>query len=115
MLVRQAEAVLADVQTFDNHALKTLQRVQATFTQRSSEYGDTWGNCQFLTMKAVAREFGVEVPPWLYRALATAAFVDMKHQRMEGGYKDDSLIDGIAYSCFLAQEMQELKGKEPPL
>ena len=27
-------------------------------------------------------------------------------QRLEGGYKDDSIIDGIAYAANLAEEMQ---------
>lgn len=64
-------------------------------------------------MKAVARELGYEIKPEHFRALATAAFVDMKYQRLEGGYKDDSIVDGIAYQGFLAQEMVELKEGKP--
>lgn len=93
---------------FESNALATLQRVQDTFTRRGDEYGDTWRNCQFIVMKAVARKLGCQIKPEHFRALATAAFADMKYQRLEGGYKDDSLIDGIAYSAYLAQEMEEL-------
>ena len=93
---------------FESNALATLDAVKATFTQRGTEYGDTWRNCQFITMKAVAGELGCQIKPEHLRALATAAFVDMKYQRSEGGYKADSLIDGIAYAAFLAEEMNEL-------
>lgn len=94
---------------FEANAMATLDRVQKTFTQRGAEYGDTWRNCKFITFKSVAKDLGVEVPDEFCRALVTAGFIDMKYQRPEGGYKDDSIIDGIAYMAYLAQEMLELK------
>jgi len=94
---------------FEQRANATLNKVTATFGQRGNEYGDTWRNCQFTVMKAIVREFRLDVPNWALRALATAAFVDMKYQRNEGGYKEDSLIDGIAYLAFLADEMRAIK------
>jgi hypothetical protein len=95
-------------QRFERNACATLNRVTAVFCQRGGEYADTWKTCQFLTMKAVAQRLGSHISPEHFRALATAAFVDMKYQRMEGGYKDDNVVDGIAYSAYLAQEMAEL-------
>lgn len=95
---------------FEQRANATIERVRQTFGQRGSEYGDTWRNCRFVVMKAIARDLKLSIPDDCYRALATAAFIDMKYQRSEGGYKEDSLIDGIAYQAFLADEMRELKG-----
>lgn len=94
---------------FEANVIPTLDRLQATFTQRGTEYGDTWGNCQFITMKAVAKKLGYDIKPEHYRAICTAGFVDMKYQRSEGGYKDDSLIDGMAYMAFLSEEMRQLE------
>lgn len=93
---------------FEANALPALQRVQATFTQRGTEYGDTWGNCQFIVMKAVSSALGYDIKPEHYRALCSAGFVDMKYQRSEGGFKADSLVDGIAYMGFLEEEMRQL-------
>lgn len=100
---------------FEENAHATLKRVEAVFTERGREYGDTWRNCQFLAMKAVARKFDTTIPLWLFRALATAALVDMKYQRLEGGYKDDSMIDGIAFSLYLAEEIRDIeRNKQTP-
>lgn len=60
-------------------------------------------------MIAVARELGIEIEPKHFRPLATAALVDMKYWRMMGGYKEDSIIDGINYAAFLAEDMSRLK------
>ncbi len=94
---------------FEEHANATLDRVRQVFTQRGSEYSDTWRTCRFHTMKAVAKELGCEIEPDHFRALATAAFVDMKQERVSGGYKEDSLVDDIAYKAFLVEEMRRLK------
>ena len=96
---------------FDSNALETLKKVEAIFTQRGNEYGDTWRNCTFTTLKAVAKELGATIPDHALRAVATAAFVDMKYQRMEGGYKSDNIHDGIAYMAFLDKEMEIAKAK----
>ena len=110
LTVAVAKALASKIQPlFEQRANATLSKVTATFGQRGTEYGDTWRNCRFVVMKAIARELRLNIPDDAYRALATAAFVDMKYQRNEGGYKEDSLIDGIAYGAFLADEMRELK------
>lgn len=97
---------------FDQHATKTLQKVAQTFNTRGDEYGDTWRDCQWLTMRAVANEFQCVIPPQVYRALAAAALVDVKYQRMQGGWKSDNLIDGIAYGACLVEEVERLKADE---
>lgn len=97
---------------FDEQAGATLAQVSATFSQRGGEYGDTWRDCQWLTMKAVAREFQCVLPPHVLRALAAAALVDVKYQRMQGGWKADNLIDGIAYGACLVAEVERLKRDE---
>ena len=40
------------------------------------------------------------------RLLAAAALSDVKYQRMEGGYKEDTVIDRIAYDANFAAEME---------
>lgn len=95
---------------FESHAESTLDRVRATFKERGLQYSDTWRNCRFTVMRAVARELGCEINDEHFRALATAAFIDMKQERVGGGYKEDSLVDDIAYKAFLVEEMRQLMG-----
>jgi hypothetical protein len=94
---------------FETQALATIERATSTFAGRGEEYGDTWRECRFLTMQAVAKRLGLEIPTNTLRALAAAAFVDMKYWRALGGFKDDSLVDGINYQAFLAEEMRQLE------
>lgn len=101
-----------DQPLFERRALLTIKRAIETFAGRGIEYGDTWGECTFNTMKSVARKLGCQINPEHFRALATAAFIDMKYWRHLGGYKDDSMVDGINYSAFLAEEMRQLETKE---
>lgn len=102
-------------QLFETNASATLDRVEAIFSERGEGYGDTWKDCQFLTLKAVAEKLGASIPDDAWRAIACAAFSDMKYQRLQGGYKDDNLFDGIAYSAYLAKEVENvLKGRGVP-
>lgn len=59
-------------------------------------------------MKAVASKFCLHINPRLMRAIALAALVDVKYQRGEGGYKDDNIVDGVAYQLVLAEEIRQL-------
>lgn len=93
---------------FEQRATRTFDEATAVFKERGTQYSDTWRTCRFLTMKAIAKELGCSIDDRFYRALATAAFVDMKHERLMGGYKEDSLTDGINYAAFLVDEMREL-------
>jgi hypothetical protein len=99
---------------FAHHADATLERVQATYQERGDQYGDTLKDCQWLKLRAVGRRFGVEIPPDLALALGVAAWCDVKYQRNQGGYKDDSIIDGIAYDAVLAGVVAEMDKKVTP-
>jgi hypothetical protein len=94
---------------FERRAMATLARVQEVFKERGAQYGDSWLDCQFLAMKAVARELGAAIHEDTFRALAAAVMVDLKYQRLLGGYKQDSIDDGINYAAFLDGEMQAVK------
>lgn len=98
-----------DTPLFEIRATETLARAAATFKGRGTQYGDTWQAARFLKMQAVANELGDKIDPLHFRALAAAAFADMKYWRLLGGYQDDSLLDGINYDAFLAAEMRVLK------
>ena len=97
---------------FEERADRTLDKVRAVYAQRGGEYADTWRTCRFLAMKATAKKLGLVIPDEYCRALATAAFYDMKYERLSGGYKDDSVIDAIAYGSFWIDEMVDLD-KDP--
>ena len=91
---------------FDSNASQTLTKVTATFNQRGGEYGDTWRNAQWLNIKAAAKVAGISMDTDTARLLAAAALSDVKYQRMEGGYKEDTVIDRIAYDANFAAEME---------
>ena len=92
------------------NAEATLNRVYATIVERSGKYADTWRTNQFLTMRATYRVLtGREIESTVLRALAFAAFVDEKHQRLLGGYDDDHSIDEIAYRAALAEEISRVR------
>lgn len=93
---------------FEERADRTLDKVRAVYAQRGNEYADTWRTCRFLAMKATAKKLGLAIPDDQMRVLATAAFYDMKYERLSGGYKDDSVIDAIAYGSFWVDEMDEM-------
>ena len=100
-------------QYFEEQASKTLVRAKDVFEERGKQYADTWRECQFLalkaTLEAVLREsFGkVVIEQGALRAIAAAVFVDFKYQRLSGGYKDDTVIDGINYAAVWAEEMRK--------
>lgn len=92
---------------FETFADATLNRVRGTYATRGTEYGDTWRNAQWLALKATRDQLGLNIPDSALRAVAAAVLVDVKYQRLEGGFKDDSIVDGIAYSALWAEEMQQ--------
>jgi hypothetical protein len=98
---------------FDTNAAKTISTVSATFSQRGGEYGDTWRDCQWLNMKAVAFIAGLKIDTAQCRLLAAAALSDVKYQRMQGGYKADTVIDRIAYDANLAAEVDNFMATTP--
>lgn len=93
---------------FEENANATLGRVLKTYAARGAQYGDTWRNSQHLNLRAVFRTLtGHQLPIGICTALAAAVLVDVKCQRSEGGYKDDTMLDEIAYRAFLAEEMEK--------
>jgi len=98
---------------FDTNAGKTIAKVTETFNQRGNEYGDTWRDCQWLNMKAVADLAGVTLDTATCRLFAAAALSDVKYQRMQGGWKDDTIIDRIAYDANLAAEVETYVAATP--
>jgi hypothetical protein len=95
---------------FEHHADKTLDRVRETYACRGTQYGNTWKNMQWLALKATLRKFDIVAPDDKLRAIGAAALCDVKYQRLEGGYKDDTVVDGIAYNALWAEEMAILGG-----
>ena len=95
---------------FDERAKAGLGKVSDTFCERGTQYGDTWMDCQWLVLRSVLREFGIEnLDQERLRIVALAALVDVKHQRFQGGWKADNLVDGMAYGAVLAESMEVLK------
>lgn len=98
---------------FDTNAKESLAIVSATFNQRGDEYGDTWRDCQWLAMKSAAEKAGIHLDTQTARLLAAAALYDVKYQRLQGGYKEDSIIDGIAYAANFRSEMKSYIDTRP--
>lgn len=90
---------------FELRADETITRTRATYAERGAQYGDTWRDAQWLTLKAVAKRYGVVIPDEVIRCIAAAVLCDVKYARQMGGYKDDTVIDAIAYNALLAAEV----------
>lgn len=97
---------------FSRNANSTLSAVRLTYDERGGQYGDTWKDCQWLAMLATAGELGLDITRDECRVLAAAALVDVKYQRLQGGFKDDTLIDSISYQANWRAEMLKV-GQEP--
>lgn len=97
---------------FETRADSTLDKVRAIYADRGTSYSDTWRTCRFTNMKAVAKQLGLTIDERFFRALCAAGFVDMKQERMSGGWKEDNMIDGIAYEALLIGEMDSLDRSE---
>src|SRR3954465_11805469 len=96
---------------FEALADPSLDKVRATYAQRGGEYADTLGNLNTLAMQATMKVLGIPAPSKDgLLALMLAAMVDVKYTRMLGGYKEDSVIDGIAYSAAWRTQMERLAG-----
>ena len=96
---------------FGQYTTATLDRCKAVFEERAGQYSDTMKECQWLLMQAIADDLGIDIPPDCFRVLAIAGLVDIKYTRLLGGYKQDTIEDGINYSGFVAEEMRILKQK----
>ena len=108
--VAMLEDIKAPAQTalFTELASATLKRCEQTFTERGEQYGDTWRNCRWYAVKAVAQKLGITLNDQQARCIGLAVFVDMKYERMGGGWNEDHLRDGINYQAALSSEMNNL-------
>lgn len=97
---------------FEERVMSTLARATEIFKTRGQQYGDSWRDCQFLAIKSAAKELGLNIKENHCRAIAAAALYDIKYQRLQGGYREDSIDDGINYGAFLAAEMRAIKESE---
>jgi hypothetical protein len=94
---------------FEEYVNESVTNCTAIFKQRGNEYSDTWRDCPFLTLRAVVKEvMGIDATTDQLRAIAAASLVDVKHQRMGGGWKADNLDDGLNYGHLLATCMKKL-------
>jgi hypothetical protein len=101
-----------DLPLFDTLVSKRLNKTIEIAKERGDQYGDTLKNCQWLKLRAVAKELGWTLTHVGARLLAIAGLCDVKYQRFEGGYKEDHLDDGINYDAVLAELMKEYKTSE---
>ncbi len=98
---------------FTENARETLKRAIETFAARGEQYGDTWRDCQHLTLRAVFTELlGQELPFEICDCIAAAVLCDVKYQRLQGGWHEDHLIDGINYQAYLVEAMRRLRTNE---
>lgn len=98
---------------FESNMRASWAEVDATVLQRAGEYSDTWSDCQWLKVKAIAKRYGLELSTDLARALAAGALCDVKYQRNQGGYKRDSFLDGVAYDLNAMEEVAQLDKLTP--
>lgn len=98
--------------TFTRLADITLDRCVDTYSTRGAQYADDWKARPNFALSAVAQKLGYNINPAHLRAITAAVLVDVKYSRLMGGYKDDSIIDGINYAAVLAQEMREIEARE---
>lgn len=93
---------------FQRMADETLAQVKATYAQRGLEYEDGYAVMDPLALQATLKRIGV---PELHReqlmAVIAAALVDVKYWRLMGGYKEDTAVDGIAYTALWVGLMKQ--------
>jgi hypothetical protein len=97
---------------FNSACKKRLNKAIEIVDQRGQQYGDTLRDCQWLIMRATiedlfasCRIFGAGC----LRALAIAGLCDIKYQRVQGGYKEDNIDDGINYLSILPEMIRLAK------
>ncbi len=96
--------------TFEGLVEETITRATGTCNQRGAEYGDSWKNPSFSMFEAVWKKVtGSPLTLTLdqKKAVALAVLVDIKYNRMVGGYKEDSIDDGINYAAALASQVRK--------
>lgn len=99
---------------FERTAELGHKKVRATYSQRGQEYGDTVQLNNWLILKGVMRELGFPEPSdQECRFIFGSAMLDVKYWRNLGGYKEDSIVDGNAYSSHFLGEIELNGGLSP--
>lgn len=97
---------------FDELVAEGLEAAEKVCGQRGAEYGDSYAHNRCVTLNAVkqARKSAIADQTSQQWDLAEelAAMVDIKFCRLEGGYKDDTLLDLINYVAALKAHMLRL-------
>lgn len=106
---------------FNRAGNATLERCTAVSNQRGTEYLDTWALENQITTFTVATLraiLGDELTSGLtgdeLRLIKNAALIDVKDERMLGGFKEDTIDDGINYRaayCTWRQSYYERHGR----
>lgn len=106
--------------TFERFADTTLDKVRATYAQRGQEYADSWDLSQYaspftdLALTEINKhEYLGDLSPEAKRLIANSSMLDVKLSRLGGGYKEDTLIDMIAYLAFFTQALSEYVASRP--
>jgi hypothetical protein len=102
--------------TFERTADATIDDVRTIYASRGQEYADSWADENLVTtfLDATLRALYIEGLSDLRkltvqekRLILLACLVDVKDSRMGGGFKPDSVIDGIAYRASWCAHMRE--------
>jgi len=101
---------------FEESAAATARKCSDIYTQRGGEYKDTWAleHQTHTFLDAVLDEAGsdyfpVKLPDDLKRLMKLADLIDVKEDRMLGGYKEDTLVDGVNYRLVFADLMDQFR------
>lgn len=94
---------------FEQRVTATLKRCTDTFRARGDQYGDTWRDCQHLALRAaIFQMFGLKPTKVQCEALSAGVMVDLKYQRLQGGYDRDHPIDGVNYLAYFEDAMRDV-------
>jgi hypothetical protein len=99
--------------TFETQADKTLDKVKSIYSQRGTQYKDSFSlDCQSARLTTMSLDmFGLTLEPEQIRILQAAVLADIKDSRLVGKYNPDSLYDGIAYRALLTGLIEDYKSK----
>lgn len=101
---------------FEESAKRTAVKCEAIYGQRGGEYSDTWAleNQQTVFVDTVLRMLNLSLSAEAKRLLKLGALIDVKDDRMLGGFKEDSLIDGVNYRLVFNDLMLQFESKSTP-
>lgn len=96
------------VMRFERSLRRGYRALEPVFAQRSTQYGDTLEECQWLTLRNIASLMGIKLTKRQARLLALAAHVDNKYWRQLGPFRRDTLLDLLAYNAALLGELESV-------